>query len=99
MISVERVTEYTNLKQEARWEYEYRPPPGWPYNGWITFERITNNPLGSPLSLLWNVVTEFISKGSLMFGTQLMRKTHRGLSRGPDTAGQNWTKADLLKRV
>ena len=40
MISVERVTEYTNLKQEARWEYEYRPPPGWPYNGWITFGRI-----------------------------------------------------------
>uniref|UniRef100_A0A4W2CXI7 Multidrug resistance-associated protein 4 n=1 Tax=Bos indicus x Bos taurus TaxID=30522 RepID=A0A4W2CXI7_BOBOX len=40
MISVERVTEYTNLKQEARWEYEYRAPPGWPYNGWITFQRI-----------------------------------------------------------
>ena len=40
MISVERVTEYRNLKQEARWEYEYRPPPAWPRNGWITFERI-----------------------------------------------------------
>ena len=40
IISVERVIEYTNLKQKAPWEYQFHPPPGWPQNGWITFERI-----------------------------------------------------------
>uniref|UniRef100_A0AAA9RX99 Multidrug resistance-associated protein 4 n=1 Tax=Bos taurus TaxID=9913 RepID=A0AAA9RX99_BOVIN len=37
MISVERGIEYTNLEKEASWEYEYRPPPSWPDEGWIYF--------------------------------------------------------------
>ncbi|CAN0562585.1 unnamed protein product [Rangifer tarandus platyrhynchus] len=41
MISVERVIEYTDLKKEAPWEYEYRPPPSWPYEGEIDFYYIS----------------------------------------------------------
>ena len=37
MISVERGIEHTNLEKEASWEYEYRPPPSWPDEGWIYF--------------------------------------------------------------
>ncbi|KAB0340726.1 hypothetical protein FD754_022881 [Muntiacus muntjak] len=40
MISVERVIEYTDLENEALWEYEYRPPPSWPHGGEIDFYHI-----------------------------------------------------------
>ncbi|XP_060989327.1 ATP-binding cassette sub-family C member 4-like [Dama dama] len=40
MISVERVTEYTELEKEAAWEYVYRPPPSWPHEGRIVFDEV-----------------------------------------------------------
>ena len=40
MISVERVIEYTELEEEAAWEYVYRPPPSWPREGRITFDEV-----------------------------------------------------------
>ncbi|XP_027391365.1 multidrug resistance-associated protein 4-like [Bos indicus x Bos taurus] len=40
MISVERGIEYTDLEKEAPWEYEYRPPPSWPDEGWIYFNNV-----------------------------------------------------------
>ncbi|KAM6180104.1 ATP-binding cassette sub-family C member 4 isoform 2-T2 [Erethizon dorsatum] len=40
MISVERVMEYTDLEKEAPWEYQKRPPPGWPYEGVIIFDNV-----------------------------------------------------------
>lgn len=41
MISVERVIEYTNLEKEAAWEYQKRPPPGWPQEGMIVFDNMS----------------------------------------------------------
>ncbi|KAI4538920.1 hypothetical protein MG293_011187 [Ovis ammon polii] len=40
MISVERGIEYTDLEKEAPWEYEYQPPPSWPYRGKIGFNNM-----------------------------------------------------------
>ncbi|XP_066090519.1 ATP-binding cassette sub-family C member 4 [Saccopteryx bilineata] len=40
MISVERVSEYTDLEKEAPWEYEKRPPPSWPHEGVIVFDNV-----------------------------------------------------------
>ena len=40
MISVERVIEYTDLVKEASWELEYRPPPSWPNEGFISFNNV-----------------------------------------------------------
>lgn len=40
MISVERVIEYTDLEKEAPWEYQRRPPPGWPHEGVIVFDNM-----------------------------------------------------------
>ncbi|MEQ2194718.1 Multidrug resistance-associated protein 4, partial [Xenoophorus captivus] len=40
MTSVERVVEYTELKSEAPWETEKRPPPGWPSRGMVIFDRV-----------------------------------------------------------
>ncbi|XP_057563357.1 ATP-binding cassette sub-family C member 4-like isoform X2 [Hippopotamus amphibius kiboko] len=40
MISVERVIEYTDLEEEAPWEYKDRPPPTWSNEGRITFDRV-----------------------------------------------------------
>ncbi|XP_028288471.1 multidrug resistance-associated protein 4-like isoform X2 [Parambassis ranga] len=40
MTSVERVVEYTELKSEAPWETETRPPPGWPSRGMVTFDQV-----------------------------------------------------------
>ncbi|KAM5288774.1 ATP-binding cassette sub-family C member 4 isoform 2-T2 [Ctenodactylus gundi] len=40
MISVERVIEYTDLEKEAPWEYQKRPPPGWPHEGVIIFDNV-----------------------------------------------------------
>ncbi|KAL6455854.1 hypothetical protein MHYP_G00357050 [Metynnis hypsauchen] len=40
MTSVERVVEYTELENEAPWETQKRPPPEWPSQGMITFDRV-----------------------------------------------------------
>lgn len=40
MTSVERVVEYTELKSEAPWETEKRPPPDWPNRGLLTFDHV-----------------------------------------------------------
>ncbi|XP_038572955.1 multidrug resistance-associated protein 4-like isoform X2 [Micropterus salmoides] len=40
MTSVERVVEYTELKSEAPWETQKRPPPDWPSQGLVTFNRV-----------------------------------------------------------
>jgi len=40
MTSVERVAEYTELESEAPWETEKRPPPDWPSQGMVTFNRV-----------------------------------------------------------
>uniref|UniRef100_A0AAR2K3Q2 Cystic fibrosis transmembrane conductance regulator n=1 Tax=Pygocentrus nattereri TaxID=42514 RepID=A0AAR2K3Q2_PYGNA len=40
MTSVERVVEYTELESEAPWETQKRPPPEWPSQGMITFDRV-----------------------------------------------------------
>lgn len=40
MTSVERVVEYTELESEAPWETEKRPPPDWPSNGMVIFDRV-----------------------------------------------------------
>ncbi|XP_066522703.1 multidrug resistance-associated protein 4 isoform X2 [Hoplias malabaricus] len=40
MTSVERVVEYTELENEAPWETQKRPPPEWPNQGLITFDRV-----------------------------------------------------------
>ncbi|XP_014005976.1 ATP-binding cassette sub-family C member 4 [Salmo salar] len=40
MTSVERVVEYTELESEAPWETQKRPPPEWPSQGLITFDRV-----------------------------------------------------------
>uniref|UniRef100_A0AAQ5ZXT7 Multidrug resistance-associated protein 4 n=1 Tax=Amphiprion ocellaris TaxID=80972 RepID=A0AAQ5ZXT7_AMPOC len=41
MTSVERVVEYTELKSEAPWETQRRPPPDWPSKGLVTFEQVS----------------------------------------------------------
>lgn len=41
MTSVERVIEYTELESEAPWETQKRPPPDWPSNGLVTFDRVS----------------------------------------------------------
>lgn len=41
MTSVERVVEYTELESEAPWETQKRPPPDWPRNGLVTFDRVS----------------------------------------------------------
>uniref|UniRef100_A0A8C7TTS8 Multidrug resistance-associated protein 4 n=1 Tax=Oncorhynchus mykiss TaxID=8022 RepID=A0A8C7TTS8_ONCMY len=41
MTSVERVVEYTELESEAPWETQMRPPPEWPSQGLITFDRVS----------------------------------------------------------
>ncbi|KAG5833705.1 hypothetical protein ANANG_G00278690 [Anguilla anguilla] len=41
MTSVERVVEYTELENEAPWETEKRPPPEWPSQGCVTFDRVS----------------------------------------------------------
>ncbi|XP_030600304.1 multidrug resistance-associated protein 4-like [Archocentrus centrarchus] len=40
MTSVERVVEYTELKSEAPLETQQRPPPDWPSQGMVTFDRV-----------------------------------------------------------
>ncbi|XP_070787041.1 ATP-binding cassette sub-family C member 4-like [Enoplosus armatus] len=40
MTSVERVVEYTELKSEAPWETQKRPPPDWPSKGLVTFNQV-----------------------------------------------------------
>ncbi|XP_058040750.1 ATP-binding cassette sub-family C member 4 [Ahaetulla prasina] len=40
MISVERVTEYTELEQEAPWHTHKRPPAEWPTEGVIAFDDV-----------------------------------------------------------
>ncbi|KAM4601994.1 ATP-binding cassette sub-family C member 4 [Polymixia lowei] len=40
MTSVERVVEYTELESEAPWETQKRPPPEWPSQGLVTFDRV-----------------------------------------------------------
>lgn len=40
MTSVERVIEYKDLESEAPWETQKRPPPEWPSQGLITFDRV-----------------------------------------------------------
>ena len=40
MISVEREIEYTDLEKEAPWELEFRPPPSWPEQGRIYFNKV-----------------------------------------------------------
>ncbi|CAK6978676.1 ATP-binding cassette sub-family C member 4-like [Scomber scombrus] len=51
MTSVERVVEYTELKSEAPWETEKRPPPDWPNRGLLTFDRVnlSYGPDGPPV--------------------------------------------------
>uniref|UniRef100_A0A8C8GYC2 Multidrug resistance-associated protein 4 n=1 Tax=Oncorhynchus tshawytscha TaxID=74940 RepID=A0A8C8GYC2_ONCTS len=41
MTSVERVVEYTELESEAPWETQKHPPPEWPSQGLITFDRVS----------------------------------------------------------
>ncbi|XP_056156902.1 ATP-binding cassette sub-family C member 4-like [Lampris incognitus] len=41
MTSVERVVEYTELESEAPWETQKRPPPEWPSQGLVTFDRVS----------------------------------------------------------
>ena len=41
MTSVERVMEYTELESEAPWETQKRPPPDWPSQGLINFDRVS----------------------------------------------------------
>ncbi|XP_067116274.1 ATP-binding cassette sub-family C member 4-like isoform X2 [Osmerus mordax] len=41
MTSVERVLEYTELESEAPWETQKRPPPDWPSQGLINFDRVS----------------------------------------------------------
>lgn len=38
MTSVERVVEYMELKSEAPWKTQKRPPPNWPSKGLVTFD-------------------------------------------------------------
>lgn len=38
IVAVERVNEYTEVENEARWITEHRPPDGWPTAGKISFE-------------------------------------------------------------
>ncbi|GAA6216134.1 multidrug resistance-associated protein 4-like [Lates japonicus] len=40
MTSVERVVEYTELKSEAPWETQKRPPSDWPSRGIVTFSGV-----------------------------------------------------------
>lgn len=40
MISVERVTEYTELEQEAPWHTHKHPPAQWPAKGVIAFDDV-----------------------------------------------------------
>ncbi|KAF6715600.1 Multidrug resistance-associated protein 4 [Oryzias melastigma] len=40
MTSVERVVEYTELESEAAWETQRRPPPDWPSQGTVSFNRV-----------------------------------------------------------
>ncbi|KAM6945310.1 ATP-binding cassette sub-family C member 4-like [Aplochiton taeniatus] len=40
MTSVERVVEYTELESEAPWETKTCPPPEWPSQGMVTFDRV-----------------------------------------------------------
>ena len=52
MISVERVIEYTDLEEEAPWEYQKRPLPSWPHEGVIIFDNVNfSYSLDGPLVL------------------------------------------------
>ncbi|XP_054264333.1 ATP-binding cassette sub-family C member 3-like [Macrosteles quadrilineatus] len=38
IVSVERISEYSQIPQEAAWQLQFRPPTEWPINGAINFQ-------------------------------------------------------------
>ncbi|XP_029941882.1 multidrug resistance-associated protein 4-like [Salarias fasciatus] len=59
MTSVERVVEYTELKSEAAWETERRPPADWPSRGSITFSRVNFSYSADGPTVLRDISTSF----------------------------------------
>ncbi|CAN9498397.1 unnamed protein product [Ophioblennius macclurei] len=59
MTSVERVVEYTELKSEAPWETQRRPPADWPSRGGITFNKVNFSYSADGPTVLKNVSTSF----------------------------------------
>ncbi|XP_056226159.1 ATP-binding cassette sub-family C member 4-like [Seriola aureovittata] len=49
MTSVERVVERTELKSEAPWETQKRPPADWPSRGPVTFNRVNSRDISATL--------------------------------------------------
>ncbi|XP_070656064.1 ATP-binding cassette sub-family C member 4-like [Bos indicus] len=59
MISVERVSEYTDFVKEASWELEYRPPPSWPNKGEVYFNNVNFRHMSDGPLVLWNTYAYF----------------------------------------
>ncbi|XP_040888393.1 ATP-binding cassette sub-family C member 4-like [Toxotes jaculatrix] len=59
MTSVERVVEYTELKSEAPWETEKRPPPNWPNRGEVTFSGVSLSYSGDGSPVLKDISATF----------------------------------------
>ncbi|XP_039997779.1 multidrug resistance-associated protein 4-like isoform X2 [Xiphias gladius] len=62
MTSVERVVEYTELKSEAPWETQKRPPPDWPNRGMVTFNGVNFSYSGNGPVVLKDISTTFQPK-------------------------------------
>ncbi|XP_051568184.1 ATP-binding cassette sub-family C member 4-like [Myxocyprinus asiaticus] len=62
MTSVERVVEYTELESEAPWETQKRPPPDWPNQGLITFDRVNLSYSANGPVVLKNLTAMFRSR-------------------------------------
>ncbi|XP_070850126.1 ATP-binding cassette sub-family C member 4-like [Chaetodon trifascialis] len=59
MTSVERVVEYAELKSEAPWETEMRPPADWPSRGLVTFDRVNFSYSDDGLPVLKDISVTF----------------------------------------
>ncbi|XP_037095749.1 multidrug resistance-associated protein 4-like isoform X1 [Syngnathus acus] len=62
MTSVERVVEYAELKSEAPWETDTKPPPDWPKRGSITFDSVNFSYSASEPLVLKDLTVVFKSK-------------------------------------
>ncbi|XP_077583755.1 ATP-binding cassette sub-family C member 4-like [Stigmatopora nigra] len=62
MTSVERVVEYAELKSEAPWETDTRPPPDWPKRGSISFDSVNFAYNASEPLVLKNLTVVFKSR-------------------------------------
>ena len=54
--------EYTQLESEAPWETEKRPPPDWPSQGLVTFDRVNFSYSDDGPVVLHNMSASFLPR-------------------------------------